>query len=114
GFYSKDAILATAFEGSPFGLFPVSVIVAILTTFYMARLVLVAFFGKERSESAHHAHESPMVMTGPLVFLAILTVVGGFFGLGNVVAAEEHHVEGGFMATAFAPFGHAPMAALAG
>jgi NADH-quinone oxidoreductase subunit L len=114
GFYSKDAILATAFEGSPFGLFVISVIVAILTTFYMARLVLVAFFGKERSEAAHHAHESPMVMTGPLVFLAMLTVIGGFLGLGNIVVAEEHQGEGGWLATAFAPFGHAPMAALAG
>src|SRR5207244_7341507 len=45
GFYSKDAILATAFEGSPFGLFPISVIVAILTTFYIARLIFVAFCG---------------------------------------------------------------------
>ena len=114
GFYSKDAILATAFEGSPFGLFPISVIVAILTTFYMARLVLIAFFGKERSEAAHHAHESPMVMTGPLVFLAILTVLGGFLGLGAVVSPAEHHENGGIIAAAFEPFGHAPMAALAG
>jgi NADH-quinone oxidoreductase subunit L len=108
------AILATAFEGSPFGLFIISVLVAILTTFYMARLMLVAFFGKERSEAAHHAHESPMVMTGPLVFLTILTVIGGFLGLGSVVVADEHHAEGGWLAAAFAPFGHAPMAALAG
>jgi NADH-quinone oxidoreductase subunit L len=113
GFYSKDAILATAFEGSPFGLFPLAVIVAILTTFYMARLVLIAFFGKERSEAAHHAHESPMVMTAPLVFLAILTVIGGFLGLGSVVVPAEHHA-GGIFAAAFEPFGHAPMAALAG
>ena len=114
GFYSKDAILATAFESSPFALFPISVIVAILTTFYMARLMLIAFFGKERSEAAHHAHESPLVMTGPLVFLAILTVIGGFFGLSGIVVAEEGHGEGGWLSAAFAPFGHAPMAALAG
>jgi NADH-quinone oxidoreductase subunit L len=114
GFYSKDAILATAFERSPFALFPISVIVAILTTFYMTRLVLVAFFGKERSESAHHAHESPLIMTGPLVFLAILTVLGGFFGLNEVAAPAEHHGEGGLLSAAFAPIGHAPMAALAG
>jgi NADH-quinone oxidoreductase subunit L len=114
GFYSKDAILATAFEASPWGLFPISVIVAILTTFYMARLVLVAFFGKERSESAHHAHESPLVMTGPLVFLAILTALGGFFGLSDVAVPAEHHGAGGWFEAAFEPFGHAPMAALAG
>jgi NADH-quinone oxidoreductase subunit L len=114
GFYSKDAILATAFEGSPFGLFPISVIVAILTTFYMSRLVLIAFFGKERTDAAHHAHESPLVMTGPLVFLAILTVLGGFFGLGAIVAPPEHHGEMSLLATATEPFGHAPMAALGG
>jgi NADH-quinone oxidoreductase subunit L len=114
GFYSKDAILATAFEASPWGLFPISVIVAILTTFYMARLMLIAFFGKARSEGAHHAHESPLVMTGPLVFLAILTVLGGFFGLADVAAPAEHHGATGWAAAAFAPFGHAPMAALAG
>jgi NADH-quinone oxidoreductase subunit L len=114
GFYSKDAILATAFEASPFALFPISVIVAILTTFYMARLMLVAFFGKERSEPAQHAHESPLVITGPLVFLAILTVIGGFFGLAEIVTPVEHHGATGWLATAFEPFGHAPMAALAG
>lgn len=115
GFYSKDAILATAFSGSPFGLFPIAIIVAVLTTFYMTRLVLIAFFGKERTEAAHHAHESPLVMTGPLVFLAILTVVGGFLGLGAIVVAEEgHHASGNILDVAMAPFGHAPMAALGG
>jgi NADH-quinone oxidoreductase subunit L len=112
GFYSKDSILATAFDGSPFGLFPISIFVAILTTFYMTRLVLIAFYGHERSESAHHAHESPMVMTGPLVFLAILTVLGGFFGLGHVVTPAEHHVS--WIANATEPFSHAPLAALLG
>jgi NADH-quinone oxidoreductase subunit L len=114
GFYSKDAILATAFEGSPFGLFPLSVIVAILTTFYMSRLVLVAFYGQERSKAAQHAHESPLVMTGPLVFLAVLTVVGGFLGLSEVAEPAEHHGAASWVGAAFEPFGHAPMAALAG
>lgn len=115
GFYSKDAILATAFEGSPFGLFPLAVIVAILTTFYMSRLVLITFFGPERSEAAHHAHESPAVMTGPLAFLAFLTVIGGLLGLGHAVTPEAgaHHGNG-LLDTLFEPFGHAPMAALAG
>lgn len=115
GFYSKDAILATAYAGSPFGLFPIALLVAILTTFYMTRLVLITFFGKERTEAAHHAHESPLVMTGPLVFLAVLTICGGFFGLGHVVNAEAaHHGGGNWLDAAMEPFGHAPMAALGG
>jgi NADH-quinone oxidoreductase subunit L len=114
GFYSKDAILATAFEESPFLLFPIAWIVAVLTAFYMTRLVLIAFFGKERTEASHHAHESPLVMTGPLVFLAGLTVIGGFLGLGHVVNPEEGHEHAGWVSALFAPFGHAPMAALAG
>jgi len=116
GFYSKDAILATAFSGSPFFLFPIAFLVAVLTAFYMTRLVLVTFFGPERSEGSHHAHESPLVMTGPLVFLAILTVIGGLLGLAHVVNPldpREHHASG-VMETLFEPFGHAPMAALAG
>jgi len=114
GFYSKDAILAVAFEHAPFSLFPLAVIVAVLTTFYMTRLMLITFFGKERSDAAHHAHESPGVMTGPLVFLAILTVIGGFLGLGNIVNAETEHHAGSWISEAFAPFSHAPMAALSG
>jgi NADH-quinone oxidoreductase subunit L len=114
GFYSKDAILATAFDGSPFGLFVIAVLVAVLTTFYMARLVLITFFGRERTEAAHHAHESPLVMTGPLVFLAILTIIGGFLGLAHVVRKDTHHAASNLFAAAFEPFGHAPMAALAG
>jgi NADH-quinone oxidoreductase subunit L len=85
-----------------------------LTAFYMTRLVLITFFGKERTEGSHHAHESPLVMTGPLVFLAVLTVIGGFLGLGHVVNIAEEHEHAGWASALFAPFGHAPMAALSG
>jgi NADH-quinone oxidoreductase subunit L len=112
GFYSKDSILAVAFEQAPFSLFPISVLVAVLTAFYMTRLVLVAFFGSERSEGSHHAHESPLVMTGPLVFLAVLTVIGGLLGLGDIV--EVHPEHGSWVAALTGPIGHAPMAALGG
>jgi NADH-quinone oxidoreductase subunit L len=114
GFYSKDAILATSFEESPFLLFPIAWFVAVLTAFYMTRLVLITFFGKERTDASHHAHESPLVMTGPLVFLAALTVIGGFLGLGHIVNPDEGHEHAGWVNALFAPFGHAPMAALAG
>lgn len=75
GFWSKDAILAEAFDKSP-GLFWVGLIAAFFTAFYMSRLFFLVFAGKPRSE--HHPHESPAVMTVPLIILAVLAVVAGF------------------------------------
>src|SRR3984885_3167719 len=71
GFYSKDSILAQALEQKNYLLFAVGVFVAGLTTFYIFRLFFVVFFGKEKSKSASHAHESPAVMTWPLIVLAV-------------------------------------------
>ena len=58
-------------------------ITAGLTAFYMFRLIFLAFFGEARypEEVRHHLHESPPSMTGPLVVLGILSIVGGFVGL---------------------------------
>jgi NADH-quinone oxidoreductase subunit L len=89
GFYSKDSILAQALDkgrdnpwfGYP--LFGVAVFVAALTAFYTFRLFFVVFFGKEKSKAASHAHESPLVMTLPLVALAVFAAVGGFIGIWN-------------------------------
>jgi NADH-quinone oxidoreductase subunit L len=81
GFWSKDAILDAAHEWSisqiPFylGLFG-----AFLTAFYMTRQVCLVFFGKPATEAAEQAHESPRVMTVPLLILACLAVVAGLFG----------------------------------
>ena len=83
GFYSKDSILAQALEQKSPVLFGVAVFVAALTTFYMFRLFFVAFLGEARTEKAKHAHESPAVMTLPLVALAGLALVGGFIGITN-------------------------------
>ena len=83
GFYSKDSILAQALEQKNFILFGVAVFVAALTTFYMFRLFFVAFLGEARTEKAKHAHESPNVMTLPLVVLAVFAVIGGFIGITN-------------------------------
>ena len=117
GFYSKDGILAQASQQSAF-LFILAVLVAALTAFYMSRLVLVAFFGGNRSEHAGHAHESPGVMTWPLIILAVPSVIAGFWGIDgffnkqfNPTAAAHHD---GWLATMFEPFGHAPLAALLG
>ncbi len=88
GFYSKDAILALALEEKNYLLFGVAVFVAALTTFYTFRLFFVVFFGQEKSKQASHAHESPLVITLPLVALAVLSVVGGFIGVTNFYGSQ--------------------------
>ena len=83
GFYSKDAILAQALAQKSYLLFGVGVFVAALTTFYTFRLFFVVFMGKEKSKAGAHAHESPLVMTLPLIALAIFSFAGGFIGITN-------------------------------
>jgi NADH-quinone oxidoreductase subunit L len=84
GFFSKDYLLSRAYAYGP-AFYWVGVATAFLTAFYMARLVVVAFFGPARTKEAEHPHESPSVMTIPLILLAILSVIGGWavagFGL---------------------------------
>jgi len=77
GFFSKDAILALAYERNV-PIFVLGLFTAFLTAFYVVRLLVVAFFGKPRSEIARQSKESPAVMTGPLIVLAILATLGGF------------------------------------
>ncbi len=83
GFYSKDSIFAQALEQKSYLLFGVAVFVAALTAFYTFRLFFVVFFGKEKSHHAEHAHESPLVMTLPLMALAVFAAIGGFIGIWN-------------------------------
>jgi len=117
GFYSKDSILAQAAQHS-LALFILGVAVAALTTFYMFRLVFVAFLGAPRAEAAGHAQESPPVMAWPLRVLAVLSVIGGLIGIeqlyGRQFPAEqaEHHLS--FVRQLIAPFVHAPFAACLG
>jgi NADH-quinone oxidoreductase subunit L len=77
GFFSKDAILALAYEHN-MPIFLVGVFTAFLTAFYVVRLLVIVFFGDTRSEVARQSKESPPVMTGPLIVLAILAALGGF------------------------------------
>ena len=79
GFWSKDEILAQTFQKGHFILFGIAALAALLTSFYMFRLLFLTFFGKTRlSEKAlHHLHESPRTMTIPLILLAILSLIGG-------------------------------------
>ena len=88
GFYSKDSILAQCLEQKNYLLFGVAVFVAGLTAFYIFRLFFVVFSGKEKSEAVSHAHESPAVMTLPLVVLAIFAAIGGFIGITNSYGSQ--------------------------
>ncbi|MDB5197484.1 MAG: NADH:ubiquinone oxidoreductase subunit [Flaviaesturariibacter sp.] len=87
GFFSKDAILLSAFEHDKF-LYAIGLLTAALTAFYMFRLLFITFNGGFRGtdEQRHHVHESPAAMTIPLVVLAILSVIGGFVGIPEVFA----------------------------
>jgi len=102
GFFSKDEILAAAYEKNPI-LYYLGVLGALMTTFYMFRLYAMTFLGKFRGthEQEHHLHESPSAMTIPLVVLAILAVVGGFIGIPEVFAKNSHWLEN-FLAPVFA------------
>ncbi|MDF2935348.1 MAG: proton-translocating NADH-quinone oxidoreductase, chain [Paenibacillaceae bacterium] len=77
GFWSKDAILAVAYHENKL-IFAVGLLGSFLTAFYMARLFMLVFTGKSRSEGAAHARESSPAMTIPLAVLAVLAVVAGF------------------------------------
>src|SRR5579859_13376 len=78
GFFSKDAILLAAHERAPW-MYWVGVITAGMTAFYVFRAVFMTFFGSYRGH--HHPHESPLVMTGPLMALALLSLGGGFINV---------------------------------
>jgi len=77
GFFSKDAILALAYERN-MPIYVVGLFTAFLTAFYVVRLLVIVFFGKPRSEIASESREAPVVMTGPLIVLALLATLGGF------------------------------------
>src|SRR5881409_3416558 len=77
GFFSKDAILALAYERNT-PIFAVALFTAFLTAFYVIRLLVIVFFGRPRSDIARNSRESPPVMTVPLIALALLATFGGF------------------------------------
>lgn len=82
GFWSKDEILMVAFHESPV-LWVIGSIASILTAFYMFRLMYLTFFKEFRGseEQKHHLHESPALLTFPLIVLAILAAIGGLLSL---------------------------------
>jgi NADH-quinone oxidoreductase subunit L len=91
GFFSKDEILAAAYEHNKL-LWVIGVITAGMTAFYMFRLYAMTFLGQFRGthEQEHHLHESPSAMTIPLIALAILSVIGGFVGIPEAFAPNAH------------------------
>ena len=100
GFFSKDEILAHAFEHNKV-LWAMGLLTAFLTAFYMFRLLFLAFFGEFRGteEQKHHLHESPASMTFPLIILAILAAVGGF--MGAPMFTGGHHYLAEYLAPIF-------------
>ncbi|WP_293885224.1 NADH-quinone oxidoreductase subunit L [Sphingobacterium sp. UBA1498] len=90
GFFSKDEILAGAFTSSPV-LWGLGFIGALMTAFYMFRMLFMTFFGTFRGteEQRHHLHESPKSMTTPLIVLSVLSVIGGVINLPAVLGGNH-------------------------
>ena len=89
GFFSKDEILWYSFANGGFLYWIIGAFTALLTAFYMFRLYFLTFEGKERFGSDKHPHESPKLMTVPLIVLAILSIVGGFIGIPEIFSGEH-------------------------
>jgi NADH-quinone oxidoreductase subunit L len=82
GFFSKDAILVAAYERAPW-MYWIGVLTAGMTAFYVFRAWFMAFMGEYRGHA--HPHESPLVMTGPLMILAVLSLAGGFINVPHIL-----------------------------
>ncbi len=95
GFWSKEAVLGVAFDSGCKVLFLAGAATAALTAFYMTRLLIVAFFGKPRTDASHHAQEAPLVMILPLGILAIFSLFSAYdFFATPLQAMKPPHVEG--------------------
>jgi NADH-quinone oxidoreductase subunit L len=99
GFFSKDEILGAAFARGAenpvyYAYYAMGVIAAFITAFYMARLMAMTFFGENRTgaKEREHLHEAPWVMTGPLVVLGVLTVIGGALNFPEFWPTPPHHL----------------------
>ncbi len=93
GFFSKEAILALAYEHNT-PIFAVALFTAFLTAFYVIRMLVIAFFGNPRSDIARESRESPPVMIMPLILLALLATLGGFgfFARNFLALPVENHI----------------------
>ena len=99
GFWSKDAIVVSAFAEHYYVLFVMALLTVFLTAFYIFRAIFVAFTGEPRTEGAREAVESPGIMTVPMVILGFLAVVSGLAGtpladdFAEIVSPSEFAVE---------------------
>ena len=103
GFFSKDAILSRAFAQGQYVVWALGLATAVLTAFYIFRLVFMAFYGGNRmaAETKAHIHESPSIMTVPLAVLAFFAVAAGYIGL-PAVLGDKADLFGRFLAPVFA------------
>jgi len=88
GFFSKDEILLTAFNSGEYILWGIGVITAVMTAYYMFRMIFVVFFGSNYKEN-RTIHFVPKSMTNPLVVLAIGSVLAGFIGIPEVLGGHN-------------------------
>ena len=88
GFFSKDEILWKSFANGNVIYWAIGAITALLTAFYMFRLYYLTFEGTSRFGKDKHPHESPKVMTIPLIVLGILSAIGGFIGIPALFSGE--------------------------
>lgn len=104
GFFSKEAILAAAFAAGRYDLWAAGLAGAVLTAFYIFRLVFLVFHGPEKAGrgEAPAVHESPLILTLPLFILAALSIVAGFAGLPSI-AGELADAFGRFIAPSLSP-----------
>ena len=114
GFWSKDEIITVAYTTGHYGYFILAELVAFMTAFYMFRLIFRTFFGENHTDADRHLHESPKVMTVPLIILAFFAIFSGFVGApfmhngyaSYVFYGEVHHPEANwfviFLSTALA------------
>jgi NADH-quinone oxidoreductase subunit L len=101
GFFSKDEILAFAFaravdEPIWYLFWGMGLLAALMTAFYMARLISMTFLGRNRTGAAEagHLHEAPWIMTGPLLVLGVLSAFGGLINLPGFVPGPHHWLNG--------------------
>jgi len=102
GFFSKDEILWYSFTNLGFVFWLIGLLTAIMTAFYMFRLYFMTFEGKEKFDHHKvHPHESPKVMTVPLIILAVLAAIGGFIGIPEIFSGEHGNLFHSWLAPVF-------------
>ena len=102
GFFSKDEILWYSYANIGIVFWLIGVITAILTAFYMFRLHFLTFEGKEKFDHhKQHPHESPKLMTVPLIVLGVLSAIGGFIGIPEIFSGEHGNLFHTWLAPVF-------------